>query len=166
MRKKLLFPSALALLLSLNLGTPQTAVAQTTTPTHVVVHQLAGADYTHALATIGKFTLTDNKLSLVTTDGQTIEVCPTSNLRSLTFGAKPTALSNTLRNEITVSLAPNPTAGSVNISGAPEGTPVNVFDLSGHIVLRGSAPTVDLTALPKGVYLLQVSTQVVKVIRK
>ena len=166
MRKKLLFPSALALLLSLNLGTPQTAVAQTTTPTHVVVHQLAGADYTHALATIGKFTLTDNKLCLVFTDGQIIDVCPISNLGSLTFESKTTAISNIQRNEITVTLAPNPTSGSVYINGVAEGAHVNIFDIAGHIVLRGAAPAVELSALPKGVYLLQVATQVVKVIRK
>lgn len=166
MRNRIVSTTALAILLTLQLATPQIAVAQISPPTHVVVHQLEGADYTHALATIGKFTLTDNKLCVVTTDGQNIEVCPISDLHNLTFESKTTAISNTLRKNITVTLAPNPTVGSVYINGVAEGTTVNIYDLSGHIVLRGAAPIVELSSLPKGVYLLQVATQVVKVIRK
>ena len=166
MRNRIVFTTAFALLLTLQLATTQIAVAQLSPPTHVVVHQLEGADYTHALATIGKFTLTDNKLCLVSTDGQIIDVCPISNIGCLTFESKTTAISNIQRNEITVTLSQNPTSGSVYINGAAEGAHVNIFDIAGHIVLRGAAPAVELSALPKGVYLLQVATQVVKVIRK
>lgn len=122
MRNKIVSTTALALLLTLQLFTQQNSVAQTTPPTHVVVHQLDGADYTHALATIGKFTMTDDKLCVVTTDGQNIEVCPISDLHNLTFESKTTAISNTLRKNITVTLAPNPTVGSVYINGVAEGT--------------------------------------------
>ena len=166
MRNRIVSTTALAILLTLQLATPQIAVAQISPPTHVVVHQLEGANYTRALATIGKFTLTDNKLCLVFTDGQIIDVCPISNLGSLTFESKTTAISNIQRNEITVTLSPNPTSVSVYINGVAEGAHVNIFDIAGHIVLRGAAPAVELSALPKGVYLLQVATQVVKVIRK
>jgi len=52
------------------------------------------------------------------------------------------------------SFGPNPTTGSLRI-WLPQGTAVQVHSLQGQLLLRGTAPVLDLAALPAGSYLLQ-----------
>ncbi len=66
----------------------------------------------------------------------------------------------------TVSVYPNPTANHIHIDGLAEGEAVHIFSTDGRLVLSGAEADYDLGALPKGVYLLQVGVEVVKIIKK
>lgn len=61
-------------------------------------------------------------------------------------------------NEDNITLYPNPVKGKINISGEYNG--LMIFDLSGRLVLQSSSngTQVDVTALPKGVYVVKLLT--------
>jgi len=66
---------------------------------------------------------------------------------------------------------PNPTSGELLISTSNKISTTTLYDLSGKIVLNGSSKRLDLTSLPKGVYILNVifvdgSSTTEKVIKK
>ncbi len=138
----------------------------------LIVNYLDGSEYSAALATVGRVNLTDGKIVIETNDGATNPVGNISDVRSIVFGKRssedqnPTLIPEVLRNEVTVSVYPNPSAGMVKVSGLPEGSDVRVFDLQGRPVLSATAPSVDLTPLKPGVYLLQAGPEVVQIIRK
>jgi len=79
----------------------------------------------------------------------------------------PSVLSATpaARSLTSLTLAPNPTAGSVRLTGAPAGAQVQVFDALGRLVLSTSATTTGtaLLSLPaelaRGLYIVRTGSQ-------
>lgn len=51
-----------------------------------------------------------------------------------------------------IRLYPNPTAGELNITNLPQGSQVALYDALGSLVLRTRAARIDVSALPGGVY--------------
>ena len=68
--------------------------------------------------------------------------------------------------KLVVSVSPNPTADHISISGVEKGEVVRIFNAEGRIVLSGAQTEFDLGNLPKGVYLLQAGSEIVKIIKK
>lgn len=59
-----------------------------------------------------------------------------------------------------VTIAPNPVAERLQIVGATEGGEVNIFNISGQLVMSiQNTTTLDVTALPKGVYMLRYTSE-------
>jgi hypothetical protein len=50
---------------------------------------------------------------------------------------------------------PNPATQSLHMAGLPDGTQVSLFNLLGEVVLRGASPTLNVDALPAGMYVLR-----------
>ncbi len=67
---------------------------------------------------------------------------------------------------ISVSVYPNPTANHIHIDGLAEGETARIFSTDGRLVLSGVQTDFDLGALPKGVYLLQIGAEVIKITKK
>ena len=67
---------------------------------------------------------------------------------------------------ISVSVYPNPTANHIHIDGLAEGETARLFSTDGRLVLSGVQADFDLGALPKGIYLLQVGAEVIKITKK
>lgn len=61
--------------------------------------------------------------------------------------------------QIDISLYPNPTTGVVSIECEDAVQNIILLDISGRKLLKTTAKTVDLTTLPKGVYLLSITTE-------
>ncbi|HEX2616728.1 MAG TPA: T9SS type A sorting domain-containing protein, partial [Flavobacteriales bacterium] len=64
-------------------------------------------------------------------------------------------------NEATIGLVPNPANDRVQLTGAPAGSTVSLFDATGRLVMRtpmsATTASVDVSALPQGSYVLTVS---------
>ncbi|WNJ19120.1 carbohydrate-binding protein [Pontibacter sp. G13] len=55
-------------------------------------------------------------------------------------------------------IQPNPTQGFIQISGPESGQPVQIFDLSGKLVMEtGFSPKLNVASLPKGIYLVKIT---------
>ena len=78
----------------------------------------------------------------------------------------PTPINQTPVQKLVVSVSPNPTADHISISGVENGEVVRIFNAEGRIVLSGAQTEFDLGNLPKGVYLLQAGSEIVKIIKK
>ena len=71
-----------------------------------------------------------------------------------------------IQHRISVSVYPNPTANHIHIDGLAEGETARIFSTDGRLVLSGVQPDFDLGALSKGVYLLQIGAEVIKITKK
>ena len=100
-----------------------------------------------------------------------------TEVRKINFGQVDESLISELGNSssvsainaqrrISVSVYPNPTANHIHIDGLADGETARIFSTDGRLVLSGVQPDFDLGALPKGVYLLQIGTEVIKITKK
>ncbi len=100
-------------------------------------------------------------------ESQTLHVSSLAGA-ALTFGEAilPTGLSPATQGPAaTLSAWPNPTCGELTLGGVADGEAVSVLDLCGRVVLRGRAPSLNLSPLPAGVYVVSVGGRAVRVIR-
>lgn len=140
--------------------------------TSLIVNKLNGEEYSKALSTVGRMYFTDGNIVLQTTDGDQIPICAISEAQSIVFAkgntddSNPTIIPEVIRDKVSISVYPNPSAGIVSVSGLSDGAEVRVFDLQGRHVLTSSAPSVDLSSLKAGIYLLQAGPEVVQIVRK
>lgn len=65
-----------------------------------------------------------------------------------------------------VTVYPNPTTGILNFSSKSEVQNVSVFDLSGRKISEFNSSQINISALPKGIYLVKISTKDGKTITK
>lgn len=142
------------------------SVSLAATESTLVVKKLSGNDYSAALATVGRVYLTDGKVTLQTTDGKITVICALSGAQSVVFNKSAAAIPEIVRDKVSISVYPNPSAGMVSVSGLADGAEVRVFDLQGRSVLTTTAPSVDLSPLKAGIYLLQAGPEVVQIIKK
>ncbi|MBQ8703901.1 MAG: T9SS type A sorting domain-containing protein [Bacteroidales bacterium] len=61
---------------------------------------------------------------------------------------------------------PNPATGQVTVQGLEPDAEVCILDLGGRCLYRGTGPTLDLSALPAGVYTLQAGGRSTRIIKK
>ncbi|MEE9575361.1 MAG: T9SS type A sorting domain-containing protein [Gammaproteobacteria bacterium] len=66
------------------------------------------------------------------------------------------------RSAIDISLYPNPTTGEFAVTGASG--EIQVYDLFGRLVLTANEPQIDMSAFPKGVYLIRVEERTEKLV--
>ena len=85
----------------------------------------------------------------------------------LTFGEamEPTGLRPAAQGVASLSAWPNPTLGALTLGGVSDGEAVCVLDLCGRVVLQGRAPSLNLSPLPVGVYVVSVGGRTARVIR-
>ncbi len=66
---------------------------------------------------------------------------------------------------ITISTYPNPTSDVIRIEGMEDGQIARLFNLNGRLVLSTNECEINLGNLPQGDYLLQVGTEIIKVVK-
>ena len=117
-----------------------------------------------------------------TTEGET-SVYELSTLRSLTFGGEVADAQTTGKTarriyflemntteldnvQVQVSVFPNPVCGVLRVKGVEPNAAYRVIDLSGRVVMSGVGCDIDVSALTKSTYVLQVADVLVKFIKK
>lgn len=143
----------------------------------------SGTDYTQKLVADGDYKLrmeltdkngTGNIASFTFTKGPNAQKLTPANVPSFTaislnWATTVTGISPEITKSNTFVVYPNPGTGLYTVLGVPFRS-LEVADLSGKIVCKSLTPVFNLTAQPKGIYLVTIRTErgsvVQKIIRK
>lgn len=142
-------------------------VAETT----LRIEYVDGADYATALSVVGRWEFTDGKFILVSTSGEVLaEKASVYDVRRVVFKADlgPTVEMDDATAQLTV--YPNPTQDVLFVDGLTEGETVRIYSLDGQLLmsevaLHDGAVQLSVASLAEGTYLLQMGTEIVKIIK-
>ena len=136
--------------------------------TSLIVQPLSGDEQAQALSTIGYVKVTSDSLFIYSHSDMLLGKNAIKDIRSIRYGepAETTSIDNV--NVSTCRIYPNPTQDMLIIDGSNADKAL-IFDLNGHLLqttsLYGEKATINVTALPKGEYLLLLNTQTFKFIK-
>ena len=132
--------------------------------TNITVEQLSGADRQMALSTIGKVVVEDPMLYFYDKQGGLLFSVNTETIGTVRFTDIETKCAMPQMSDFKV--YPNPANTVIMVDGVDDATPIRVYDLNGRMVTKSQCAQVDMTNVPAGNYLLQVESQIVKIIKK
>lgn len=114
-------------------------------------------------ATDGAWTMGNGKYSLPILKNVVAEQQPTVTPEHLYVeGATNVAQER----KSTLSIYPSVTEGKIFISNKASASIVNIYDLTGSIMMQSEMSILDISSLPNGVYLVKVENEIAKVIKK
>ena len=139
------------------------AFAQTAT---MVTLRADGCENTYSLALVQRILFNENgqnsTMSIVHKTGE-----ETLNVRRVLFSETQDVPTSVDESGIAQVYAfPNPVTNVLYIQGVDSDACLNVFNLTGSLVLKSSGTELNVSELPRGTYLLQVDNQVIKFIKK
>jgi hypothetical protein len=118
-----------------------------------------------ALASLSKITFSNGSLILTNAYGTNIGSYNLSELNKMFFAAQATAIENIQTDNTSITLQ----EGMLRINAVP-GSKINLYQTSGAMVKAFSASAsecvVNMSSLPKGIYLLRVNNQVKKILNR
>lgn len=134
----------------------------------VTVEPLTGAAYSAAIANVARITFTDDAVRLVSAaDGSVLYSSPIAGTCRVSFGQGTlTDIADILPTGTDVRIVAEPSTRSVRVEGLPDGSPVMVHSLTGALALRGTSPTVSLSSLQPGLYIVVAGDAAARVIVK
>ncbi len=157
--------SLLSLLLA---GMAVTTSLAATTPGIVVIGK-DGSHTEYALSSLDRITFGPSQMTVQTKDSQESGEYPYTAVDRIMIGQGETSLQS-LTAGGKIAVWPTVTESLVNISGAPQGTPVHVYGTDGSLIATAVAAdevtVVDITAARPGVCIVAVGSQSVKIIKK
>lgn len=129
----------------------------------------SGKELATDLATIGKLLFTTDSVFLISHQGDTIGKEARGKIRHIRFATQNnSALTTTTNNDL--SIYPNPADNTINIIGIKQNTTVRLYSTAGALLttanLSPTNNTLSVISLPKGIYLLQINTQVLRLIKR
>lgn len=130
----------------------------------LTIEWLNGTKQTEAISKIGKIVFTGDKMSLTDVNGNLLAESEIDDVRKIVF-VKEATKEITPQNEEEISVYPNPTSNILYINGLNKHEKVHLFDTNGKLVKSSRETELDMKDLSNGIYLLQVRTQIVKVIK-
>lgn len=131
--------------------------------TNLVIECYTGAEMAKDIALIGKWVFVGEDLQLLDKAGNVLATEPIDNIHKIVFSNESTALENVVKGSIVV--YPNPTQDMLYIKGIDIQT-LRVYDLHGRVLQSTEGTQISVENLPKGAYLLQIGTQVVRFIKQ
>ena len=139
------------------------ALAQTTT---MVTLSADGRENSYSLALVQRILFRENgknsTMSIVHKGGE-----ETSNVRRILFAKSEDVPTSVEESGVAQVYAfPNPVTSMLYIQGIDADASLNVFSLTGSLVLQSSGTELNVSELPRGTYLLQIENQVIKFIKK
>ena len=135
------------------------------------IEYLDGAELTTALSVVGRWEFTDGKFILVSTDGEVLaEKASVYDVRRVVFKADLGPNVETDDATVQLTVYPNPTQDVLFVDGLTEGEVVRIYSLEGRLLmsevaLQGGAVQLRVASLAEGTYLLQIGTEIVKIIK-
>lgn len=133
----------------------------------LVVQPKTGSQNTFALNDIQKITFSSGTMSLIKTDATQSDYT-ISEVQKLWFAmVNTTAISEVTSASSNLAVYPNPTADVLFIKGAAASSQAKVYNLSGIALSVPSTHLADglqlnVSALPQGVYLIQIDGEIIK----
>lgn len=132
----------------------------------ITIEYLDAEQQVYELSRIHKFVLENGKFKVVDKSGQILSESELSTLDKIIFdvstGVRPVG-------DIKFDVYPNPTTEVVTINGVEAGSVVRVFTLEGRMisttVAEGESVNVNVSSLASGTYLMQIDSNVVKIIK-
>ena len=137
----------------------------------IKVVKLNGQEYSQAFALIGRLEFTADSMYLVGTDGQILGNELRTDVHKIAFGNDTIPLAiPSVGMDAKIHIYPNPVLQSLIIEGAQTNETIRIFTLNGTVIttakVHDGLTTVDVSNIPVGQYLLQVNTQIVKLIKQ
>ena len=135
------------------------------------IEYLDGAELTTALSVVGRWEFTDGKFILVSTEGEVLaEKASVYDVRRVVFKADLGPNVETDDATVQLTVYPNPTQDVLFVDGLAEGEVVRIYSLEGRLLmsevaLQGGAVQLRVASLAEGTYLLQMGTEIVKIIK-
>ena len=139
--------------------------------TMLCIEYLDGAELTTALSVVGRWEFTDGKFILVSTEGEVLaEKASVYDVRRVVFKADLGPNVETDDATVKLTVYPNPTQDVLFVDGLAEGEEVRIYSLEGRLLmselaLQGGAVQLRVASLAEGTYLLQMGTEIVKIIK-
>ena len=137
--------------------------------TSLIVQPLSGDEQAQALSTIGYIKVKPDSLFVYAHSDMLLGKNAIKDIRHIRYGepAETTSIDNV--NVTTCRIYPNPTQDMLIIDGSNADKAL-IFDLNGRLLqttpLYGEKATINVTALPKGEYILLLDTQTFKFIKQ
>ena len=118
-----------------------------------------------ALASLSKITFSNGSLILSNAYGTTIGTYNLSELNKMFFASQATAIENISTDKMSIALQ----EGVLRISSDP-GSNIRLYQTSGVLVKSFSSSAseseINMSSLPKGIYLLRINNQVKKILNR
>ena len=136
----------------------------------IKVVKLDGQEYSKAFALIGRLEFANDSMYLVGLDGQILGCELKTDVHKIAFGNDSTTAIPSVEKDANIRIYPNPVQQSLIIKGAQTNEIIRIFTLNGTVLttakVHDELTTVDVSNLPAGQYLLQVNTQIMKLIKQ
>lgn len=136
---------------------------------HVIISTLNGAELQAALDLVGRLEVSDGKLRLVSTEGEVLgETSIAAGCKIDFSGDVPSGVNKISEDNAKVRIK----CDNVVIESIPNSTTLRIYTIEGKLIhswlLKPSADTqqISLSDLTAGIYLLQVNTQIFKIIKR
>lgn len=136
----------------------------------IKVVKLNGQEYSQAFAIIGRLEFTSDSMYLVSTDGQILGRELRTDVHKIAFGNDSTTAISSAEMDAKIHIYPNPVQQSLIIEGARTNENIRIYTLNGVVLttakVHDELTSIDVSNLPVGQYLLQVNTQIIKLIKQ
>lgn len=133
------------------------------------VEFLNGPDYYSAISTIGRMTVSDNVLHIYAHDGQLLTERILSGVDKITFGDNGSVTAIPEEVEASLHVYPNPTQEVLFVDGVANDAVVRLFSVDGRLLetlhAEGQQVQMQVVTLPRGIYLLQIGTDIIRFIK-
>ncbi len=117
------------------------------------------------VSNLQKMTFEGSSFSIYNTDG-TQKTYTKSNVALMSFDSKMIKKSTSIKSgnrDLKISISPNPVINYLNINSDTRMEQIEILDMQGKSVLKRKVNTktshIDLSFLPKGIYMLQISSK-------
>lgn len=137
----------------------------------IKVVKLDGQEYAQAYALIGRLEFTNDSMCLVSTDGQILGRELRTDVHKIVFGNDTIAMAiPSVETDSKIQIYPNPVQQALIIKGAQANETIRIYTLNGVVLttakVHDELTSIDVSNLPVGQYLLQVNTQIIKLIKQ
>ena len=133
---------------------------------NLVIENANGKTQSQNVSLIGKWLFERDNLKLLDKEGNLLASESVLDIRKIIFLESSDQTGDKPIYEKAILIYPNPTQDILNIKGLNEKEVVRVYDIAGVLLFKTKDTQINVSAYPTGTYLLQIGTQVVRVIKQ
>lgn len=143
--------------------------SNTSTNQELVLLYPSGKEVKSDLATIGKLVFTPDSVFFVSYEDERLGQEARGKIQHIRFADKTNSALHTA-DETGVSIYPNPADNMLTINGVEHPTTVRIYSTNGALQIMENISsnnnTLSVASLSKGIYLLQINTEVIRMIKR